>query len=65
MRREIERLKREVLRIKENKKISFLIVKEIDGVYYLDNDDEKIILSEDEIETLKNKYSHFIVIKKV
>jgi len=65
MRKELERLRKELKKLKEGKETSFFIVKEDDGVYYFEDEDKKVILNESELEGLKKKYTHIFIIKKV
>ena len=65
MRKELERLRKELKKLKEGKETSFFIVKEDDGVYYFEDEDKKVILNESELEGSKKKYTHIFIIKKV
>lgn len=63
--REIERLRREIEKLKGSKKAGIVIVIEDNGVYYSNVDGKKVVLSEDDLNALEDRYSHLLLIKMV
>lgn len=63
--REIERLRREIEKLKGSKKKGIVIVIEDNGVYYSDMDGKRVVLSEDDLNALEDRYSHLLLIRMV